>query len=119
MNRELNAILTVIAKGYDVTIKINGMDIGIRGQKSESVKLFGKFNPTPPVLPEDMKNQVCLQEDENSISVYFKHTEAIASPGFSIELQARDQFVNGGTLFSRKEEIEVGKEKSFSDIFTI
>ena len=118
MNRELNAILTVLANGYDVTIEINGIDIGIRGQKSESLKLFGKNNPTAPVLPEDMKNQVCLQDGENSISVNCKCIDATASE-LTIELQARDLFVNGANNFSRKEKLEVGKEKSFTDTFTI
>ncbi len=55
MNRELNAILTVIAIGYEVKITINNIDIGVKGLKSESLKLFGKDNPTIPTLPEDMK----------------------------------------------------------------
>ncbi len=119
MNRELNAILTVLANGYDVTIEINGMDIGIQGQKSESLKLFGKNNPTAPVLPEDMKKQVCLQEGENSVSVNCKRTDAVSASELTIELQARDLFVNGATNFSRKEKLDVGKEKKFTDTFTI
>ena len=62
MNRELNAILTVIAIGYEVKIAINNIDIGVKGLKSESLKLFGKNNPTKPMLPEDMKKQICLQD---------------------------------------------------------
>lgn len=30
-NRDLNATLMVLATGYEVTIEINGNDIGIRG----------------------------------------------------------------------------------------
>ena len=119
MNRELNAIFTVLANGYDVTIEINGIDIGIRGQKSESLKLFGKNNPTAPVLPEDMKKQVCLQEGENLISVNCKRIDPASGSELTIELQARDLFVNGATNFSRKEKLDVGKEKSFTDTFTI
>ncbi len=119
MNRSLNAILTLIAKGYDVTIKINGIDIGIKGQKSESVKLFGKHDPMALVLPEDMKNLVCLQEGNNSVSVDFKRTEKTTPPELTIVLQAKEQFVNGANLFSRKEEIDVGKGKSFSETFTL
>ena len=119
MNRELNAILTVLANGYDVTIEINGIDLGIRGQKSESLKLFGKNNPTAPVLPEDMKKQVCLQDGENSISVNCKRIDPTSGSELTIELQARDLFVNGATNFSRKEKPDVGKEKSFTDTFTI
>ena len=119
MNRELNAILTILANGYDVTIEINGIDIGTRGQKSESLKLFGKNNPTAPVLPEDMKKQVCLQEGENSVSVNCKRIDPTSAPELTIELQARDLFVNGATNFSRKEKLAVGEEKSITDTFTI
>ncbi len=60
MNRDLNAILTVIAIGYEVNITINSIDIGVKGLKSESLKLFGKDNPSLPVLPEDMKTHICF-----------------------------------------------------------
>ncbi len=119
MKRDLNAILTVLARGYDVTIKINGNDIGIQGGKSESVKLFGSGSPMVSVLPDDMKNQVCLQEGENSIVVDFKCVDDTSESELTIELQARDQFVNGATLISRKEKIDVGKEKSVTDVFTL
>ena len=119
MNRELNAILTILANGYDISIEINGKDIGIRGQKSESLKLFGKNNPTLPVLPEDMKKQICLQDGENSISVNCKRIDPRSAPELTIEIQARDMFVNGATNFSRKEKLDVGKEKTFIDTFTI
>ena len=119
MNRELNAVLTVLAGGYDVIVKINDIDIGIRGKKSESVKLFGKQNPAIPVLPDDMKKLVCLQDGENSISVDFKCIDAVSSPELTIELQAREQFVNGATLFSRKEKTAAGEEKRISDVFTL
>jgi len=119
MNRDLNAILTVIAKGYDVAIKINNIDIGILGQKLESVKLFGKHNPMVSVLPEDMKKLVCLKEGENLISVHLKSTDATSSSEFSIELQAREQFVNGANLFSEKEKIDAGSEKEISGTFTL
>jgi hypothetical protein len=119
MQRELNAILTVLAVGYDVTIEINGMNIGVKGQKSESIKLFGKKNPTVTVLPEDMKNQICLIEGNNSISVTCKRIDEKSSPELTIEVQARDLFVNGATNFCKKEKINVGEEKSFTDIFSV
>ena len=119
MNRELNVILTVIAKGYDVNIEINDMDIGIQGRKSESVKLFGKKNPNLPVLPEDMKQQICLQEGDNSIRVRYKRIAEDAAQELTIELQAREQFVNGANFFSKKKKSKLGKEDSFFEVFTI
>ena len=119
MNRDLNVILTVLANGYDVIIEINGIDIGIRGRKSESVKLFGKENPMVPVLPEDMKQHICLQEGDNSIRVRYKRVDEAASPELTVELQAREQFVNGATLFSLKKKADIGKENSFSDIIPL
>lgn len=119
MKRHLDAVLTVIARGYDVTIEINGSDVGITGQKSESVKLFGKESPMKPVLPPDMQNQICLQEGNNAIVVTYKRTRDVSPPELTIEMQAREQFVNGATFYSRKESIDVGGEKTFSDRFTL
>jgi hypothetical protein len=119
MNRELNAILTVIAIDYEVTIKINNIDIGITGKKSESLKLFGKNNPTMPVLPEDMKNHTCLQDGDNSIFVHYKRVDDTSSPELIIELQAREQFVSGANVFAKKEKIELGQKKEFIETFSL
>ncbi len=119
MNRELNAILTVIAIGYEVKITINNTDIGVKGLKSESLKLFGKDNPTLPVLPEDMKKQICLQDEQNTIVVNCKRVKEDSSPELTIELQAREQFVSGATVFSKKEKLEVGQEKEFTEVFSL
>jgi hypothetical protein len=119
MKRDLNAILTVLANGYEANISINGKDIGIKGLKSESVKLFGIENPVPPVLPEDMKQQICLEEGDNSILIRIKRISDAPPEAFTLELQAREQFVNGATLYSKKEKLSVGEEKEFSDIVTL
>lgn len=122
MDRELNVVLTVMAKGYDVTVEINGKDMGIRGQKSESVKLFGQGDPMAAVLPQDMKNQACLQEGDNSIRVLYKRladTDLSDPPELTIELMAREQFVNGAPLFSRKEKGKAGLDQSFTDVFNL
>jgi hypothetical protein len=119
MNRDLNAILTVLAQGYDVTIEINGIDTGIRGGKSESLKLFGMQSPMVPFLPGDMKNQICLQDGKNTLTAHCKRVTENAAPELVIELKAREQFVNGGNLISLKEKIDPGKDKRFSDTFTL
>lgn len=119
MNRDLDAALTVIAIGYDVNVIINGIDIGIRGQKSESVKLFGIQSKMARVLPEDMKGQACLKEGENLITVESKYTDAESLAELTIELQAKDQFVNGATLLSKTEKMDIGKKKSFTESFIL
>ena len=119
MNRELNAILTVIAVGYEVKITINGIDIGVKGLKSESLKLFGKDNPAQPVLPEDMKKQICLQDGQNTIIVHCKRVDEASSPELTIELQAREQFVSGANVFSKKEKMAVGQEKKLTEVFSL
>ena len=119
MNRNLDVILTVIAKGYDVTIKINGSDVGVNGQGSESVKLFGVDSPMKPVLPPDMQNQICLEEGDNSIHIQCKRTKEESPSELTVELQAKEQFVNAANLFSKKELLNVGDERTFSDQFTL
>lgn len=119
MKRDLNATLTVLARGYETTVLINGIDIGIKGCKSESLKLFGKDSPSMPVLPEDMKNQICLQEGQNSLSVTYKRLEkSSADKDLIIELQTREQQVNGANIIYRKESIKAGDKKSFTETFT-
>ena len=119
MNRELNAILTVIAIGYEVKITINNIDIGVKGLKSESLKLFGKNNPTKPMLPEDMKKQICLQDGKNTIIVHCKCVDEASSHELTIELQGKEQFVSGANVFSKKEKIAVGQKKEFTEVFSL
>lgn len=119
MNKELNIILTVLADAYEVKISINGTDLGIQGKKSESLKLFGKKNKDIPVLPPDMIHHVCLEEGDNSILVEYKRVNQSASPDLTIELAAREQFVNGANLFSRKERVAMGESGKFSDVIEL
>lgn len=119
MTRDLNAILTVLARGYNVTITINGIDIGVRGGKSESIKLFSQGSPMVSALPEDMKNQVCLQEGENLLFASYERLDDTASNELTIELVAREQLVNGANLIYRKEKGDLGKKKSFEDTFSL
>jgi hypothetical protein len=119
MIRDLNAVLTVAAKGYEVNIKVNGTDIGVAGGKSESFKLFGKTSPSLPVLPADMQKQVCLEEGENSILVTYKRVSQELAGELTVELATREQFVNGATLISKKEKSPFNEEKSFYETFTL
>lgn len=119
MKRDLNVILTVLAEGYEVSFEINSIDLCIKGRKSESVKLFGKESPNIPVLPPDMQQHVCLQEGDNSLKVKYRRVDEKGSPYLTIEMQSREQFVNGANFFAKKEKAELGESGEFSDIFTL
>jgi hypothetical protein len=61
MSEDLMAAIDVMAYGYEVSVSINGIDIGVRGGKSESKRLFGVNHSMVSQLPEQMKNLVCLK----------------------------------------------------------
>ena len=119
MQRNLNVILNVLAGSYEVNVKVNGVDVGILGCKAESVKLFNKSNPMADVLPPDMQNTVCLKEGENSIELKFKRIKDADPDELTIEIQAREQFVNGANLFAHKEKLPIGESKEITEFFTL
>ena len=119
MTRDLMAAITILASGYAVNIAINGIDIGVTGGKSESLKLFGDSHSMVPVLPEDMKKLVCLKKGANEIACKFKCLDNESKSGLTIELKSKEQFAKEECLVSLKENLDVGSENSFHKIFLL
>ncbi|MCF6248470.1 MAG: hypothetical protein L3J69_14080 [Desulfobacula sp.] len=119
MISDLMAAITILAKGYEVNIVINGIDIGVTSGKSESFKLFGQTHSMVPVLPEDMKNLVCIKKGQNTITVKFKCLYNASKDGLTIEIKAKEQFLKDEFVFILKESLDPGSENTIQRVFTL
>jgi len=91
MSEELMAVINVMAYGYEASVSINGLDIGIAGGKSESMRLFGRDDPMVSQLPAEMKNLACLKSGVNEVAITCKRVGDQASSGLSVEIKTADQ----------------------------
>ncbi len=119
MIKDMMAAITILAKGYEVNIVINGIDIGVTGGKSESFKLFAETHSMVPVLPEDMKQLVCIKKGQNTIAVKFKCLFNASKDGLTIEIKAKEQFLKDQFVFILKESLEPGSEKTIDNVFSL
>jgi len=120
MTKEIMGAIDVMAYGYNVRIFINGIDIGIRGGKSESARLFGKEHSMVPRLPEDMKHLACLQAGQNEIKVDYQRLKDVDSTGLTVELRSSEQFATDEHLFYFREEPDRnGGQRSFTESFNM
>jgi len=70
--KELEAALSCFGYGYQAKVVINGQDTGIRGGRSESMRLFAQNNKmAKEVPPETRSRYFILREGENRIQVDF------------------------------------------------
>ena len=90
MSEELMAVINVMAYGYEASVAINGLDIGIAGGKSESTRLFGRNDPMAAQLPEEMQNLACLKSGANEVAITYKLVGDEASSGLSVEIKTAD-----------------------------
>jgi hypothetical protein len=90
MTEELMASLDVMAYGYEVSVKVNGIDLGFKGGKSESKRLFGADDPMAAEMPPEFRSLACLKPGENRIEVGYKRVPKEDSTGLTIE-------IHGGT----------------------
>ncbi len=97
MADELMAGLDVMAYGYEVTVIINGIDVGVKGGKSESLRFFGAEKAEG--LPPEYKKLACLKEGQNEISVKYKKVPDAKMPSLTINLSTEEQFKKGEHLF--------------------
>ena len=120
MGKDLMGVINVMAYGYSVKVFINGVDIGITGGKSESLRLFGKEHSMAPQLPEDMKNLACLKAGENEIKVEYQRMKDVDSTGLTVELKSEEQFSSDENLFYFREEPDKnGETKSITKKFNL
>jgi hypothetical protein len=120
MTKEIIGAIDVMAYGYNVKIFINGIDIGIKGGKSESARLFGKEHSMVPRLPEDMKHLACLKAGQNEIKVDCQRLKDVDSTGLTIELRSAEQFATDDHLFYFHEEPDRnGRPRSITESFNM
>ena len=120
MEKDLVGAIDVMAYGYNVVVLINGVDIGIRGGKSESKRLFGRDHSMMSKLPEDMKNLACLKKGGNEIRVDYQGLQDVDSPPspLTVELRSEQQFGTDECLFHFREEPNENYEsKSMTESF--
>jgi len=118
MGKDLAGAIDVMAYGYNVVVLINGVDIGIRGGKSESKRLFGTNHSMVSELPEEMKNLACLKAGANEILVDYQRLQDVDSTGMTIELRSAEQFGTDECLFRFREEPDENYEsKSMTESF--
>jgi len=118
MTEEIMGSIDVMAYGYNVKVFINGIDIGIKGGKSESERLFGKEHSMVPRLPEDMKHLACLIVGQNEIKVDYQKLKDVDSTGLTIELRSAEQFATDDHLFYfRKEPDRSDVSRSITESF--
>ena len=118
MGKDLAGAIEVMAYGYNVVVLINGVDIGIRGGKSESKRLFGRDHSMISNLPEDMKNLACLKMGANEIQVDYQRSQDVDEPPLTIELRSEQQFGTDECLFRFREEPDENYEsKSITESF--
>ncbi len=118
MGKDLAGAIEVMAYGYNVIVLINGVDIGIRGGKSESKRLFGRDHSMVSKLPEEMKNLACLKAGVNEIQVDYQRLQDVDSTGMTVELRSEQQFGTDECLFHFREEPDENYEsKSMTESF--
>ena len=118
MGKDLAGAIEVMAYGYNVVVLINGVDIGIKGGKSESKRLFGTDHSMVSELPEEMKNLACLKVGANEIRVDYQGLQDVDSTGMTIELRSTEQFGTDECRFHFREEPDENYEsKSITESF--
>jgi hypothetical protein len=69
---ELNAVLSVMGYGHVVKVLVNGIDVGISGGQSQSMRLFNKGHPwSAKASPQTRKRNFVLVPGENEFVVEF------------------------------------------------
>ncbi|MBW2144774.1 MAG: hypothetical protein JRG75_10320 [Deltaproteobacteria bacterium] len=120
MGKDLMGVINVMAYGYSVKVFINSVDIGIRGGKSESFRLFGKEHSMAPRLPEDMKHLACLKPGENEIKIEYQRMKDVDSTGLTVELKSEEQFTSDENLINFREDPDKnGEPKSITKKFNL
>ena len=120
MGKDLMGVINVMAYGYSVKVFINSVDIGIKGGKSESLRLFGKEHSMAPQLSEDMKKLACLKTGENEIKVEYQRMKGIDSTGLTVELKSEEQFTSDEYLINFREDPDKdGEPKSIAKKFNL
>ncbi|MBU0456598.1 MAG: hypothetical protein ABH824_04450 [Nanoarchaeota archaeon] len=88
--KEISAILSSQSYGYKVNVLINGTDIGVTGEKSESKRLFDQDNHFSKKADSAMKRLFCLKKDNNKVSVKFSKISGSEHDQLQLSLEMRE-----------------------------
>ncbi len=91
MSKNRSCVITCVAFGYHLKVEVNGIDIGIKGGKVESKRLFAKNAPVAPQLPQGLRNLACIQKGDNEIKVTFIKQENHTGSKLAVELKRANQ----------------------------
>ena len=118
MGGDLMGAMDVMAYGYRVAVSINGVDMGVKGGKSESVRLFGTGHSMVSRLLKKMNRLACLKEGANEIRVDYERLKDEDSTGLTIEIKSEKQFATDEFAFRLREDPDVGDgPKSVTESF--
>jgi hypothetical protein len=85
---ELNAVLSVMGYGHSVKVLVNGVDVGVTGGKSQSMRLFNKGHPwSAKASPQMRARNFVLVPGENEIVIEFTR-EPASKDRLTITLEA-------------------------------
>ena len=85
---ELNAVLSVMGYGHAVKVLVNGVDVGVTGGKSQSMRLFNKGHPwSAKASPQMRARNFVLVPGENEFVVEFTR-EPKSNDRLTITLEA-------------------------------
>lgn len=69
---EINAVLSVTGHGYRVKVLVNGVDVGVTGGSSQSLRLFNKGHPfAAKASPQMRARNFVLVPGENEFVIEF------------------------------------------------
>lgn len=73
--KDINATVSSMGYGFQVTATFNGVDIGMKGGQSESMRLFSKDHSMFNEVPPEMRSRLfVLQPGENAFHLAWKKT---------------------------------------------
>ena len=88
MTKEINMTISCWGYGYKGKVMINGINLGIQGGRSESLRLFTADSPFAKKASADQKRLFCLKPGKNTISVDCTKTSSSDHDKFEISLEA-------------------------------
>jgi hypothetical protein len=81
----LEAILECFGYGYQVKVVVNGVDVNVKGGRSESKRLLDRNNPLIKDVPPQMKNLFVLKQGTESDRLTFSlQPEGYPAPVFAL-----------------------------------
>lgn len=100
------AILQVNAYGYDVNVKINGLDVGIKGGMSESSRLFNKEHYSYQLAAPAAQRLYVLKEGSNTIKIEYSQQKGESQLTSYVVITYKDQDILKVPLTDKQGSIE-------------